>query len=78
MSTTLTGPQRATMERRLEEAREALHKLQIGGSAKVFVDQNGERIEYNSATVLQLTKYIRELEMALGLGGITGPLSVWM
>lgn len=74
----VTAADRATAMRRLEEAREALHRLQIGGSAKVFVDQNGERIEYNAATVTQLTKYIRELEMALGLTGGTGPLNVWL
>lgn len=73
-----TAAERAEAMQWLKEARSALHKLQTGQSPKVFVDQNGERIEYNAASVMQLTKYIRELEMALGLTGGSGPLNVWL
>lgn len=73
-----TAAERAEALQWLREARQALHKLNMGQSAKVFVDQNGERIEYNSASVGQLTKYIRELEIALGLGGGVGPMGVYL
>lgn len=51
-----------TARLRLKEAQDQLHKLMIGKSARVLVDQNGERIEYSSSTVAGLKAYIRELE----------------
>lgn len=57
----------------LTEARLAYHQLNMGQRAKVFVDQNGERIEYEGATRGQLLAYIRDLERQLGLGDILGP-----
>ena len=61
----------------LEDAERSYHMLATGQSAKVFVDQNGERIEYASGSLLQLAKYIAELKRQLGQC-VTGPLDVWM
>jgi len=70
----------STLQRRLAEAEEAYHKLNMGGQAKVFVDQNGERIEYNAATRGQLLSYIQSLKIEInGVVGAAGrPLNVWM
>ena len=58
----------------LTEAEAQLHKLNMGLQAKVFVDQNGERIEYNAATRGQLVAYIADLKRQLGIAGtIIGP-----
>jgi len=68
----------ATLTKWLAEAEKSYHMLATGMQAKVFVDQNGERIEYNSASLAQLAKYINELKRQLGLLTVTGPLNVWM
>jgi len=60
----------------LNEARAAYHDLNMGRRAKVFVDQNGERIEYEGSTRGQLLAYIRELERQLGIGSVIGPSTV--
>lgn len=57
----------------LGEAETAYHQLNMGIRAKVFVDQNGERIEYEGSTRGQLLAYINDLKRQLGLGGIIGP-----
>lgn len=46
----------------LTEAREAYHLLNTGRSVRVFVDQNGERVEYSAASASRLRQYIAELE----------------
>lgn len=53
--------------KRLREAENAWHELQMGSQARVFVDQNGERIEYTPANRSSLRAYILELRVALGL-----------
>ena len=68
----------ATLTRWLTEAEQAYHQLNIGGQAKVFVDQNGERIEYNAATRGQLFAYIQDLRSQLASGTTGSPLQVWM
>lgn len=65
------------MKVRLAEAEAAYHRLMMGGQAKVFVDQNGERVEYNAGSATQLSKYISELKRLLGISS-AGPLNVWM
>lgn len=74
----LDAATRAKLQKRLEEAEDAQHTLAIGGQAKVFVDQNGERVEYASATALGLTKYIFTLKAQLGLLNTAGPVQPWM
>lgn len=61
---------------RLVEAEDALHQLLTGTSARVFVDQNGERVEYTSANAARLRAYIEELkrEIASSELGSNGPL----
>ena len=50
-----------TPEERLAEARAALHALMIGQAARVYVDQNGERVEYNPASASKLAAYVDQL-----------------
>lgn len=77
----VTDPiERAKLQAKLDEARDALHKLQLGQSARVLVDQNGERVEFTPATVTRLTAYIAELEALLGLanGRASAPMRfIW-
>lgn len=74
----LTPEEVAVYKTRLQEAEEAYHSLTIGGSARVFVDQNGERVEFVSARSAQLKAYIADLRIKLGLDlGVTGPMKVW-
>jgi hypothetical protein len=47
---------------KLSEARAALHLLVIGKSARVVVDQNGERVEFTAANRAALESYIASLE----------------
>ena len=51
----------------LTEAETAYHRLQMGGAVRVFVDQNGERIEYSAVNRLNLLSYINELRALLGM-----------
>jgi hypothetical protein len=74
----MTPQERAILEKRLAEAEDSYHALMMGRSLKVFVDQNGERVEYSGSTALQLSKYIAELKRQLGLTAGSGPLNVWM
>lgn len=50
----------------LDEARKAYHALMTGTSARVLVDQNGERVEFVAANKASLYNYILQLEAALG------------
>ncbi len=55
----------ATTAQLLEQARDARHKLVTGQLARVFMDQNGERVEFNKTTIGDLESYIRQLELQL-------------
>lgn len=55
----------ATTAELLAQAQEAKHKLVTGQMARVFVDQNGERVEYTATNLKYLSDYIRELEMLI-------------
>lgn len=61
---------------RLVEAENAYHDLVTGRSPRVFVDQNGERIEYNAANRQGLRQYIEELKARIGGVTMGGPLRV--
>lgn len=68
-----------TLKLWLAEAEVAYHKLNLGQQAKVFVDQNGERIEYNASTRGQLLAYIESLKLQInGTETAGSPLKVWM
>ncbi len=66
----------ATTAELLAEAKIAYHKLMTGTMASVFVDQNGERIEYTQINAFRLAAYIAELERQMGV--VRGPMRVWM
>ena len=76
MTSCLTDAQRAILTARLAEAETAYHNLMVSGQAKVFVDQNGERIEYTTSSARNLMAYIASLRYQLNPCG-AGPLNVW-
>lgn len=61
----LTEQERAVLLARLDEAREALHQLEIG-RAEVSLNYNGESIAFVAADRGSLRQYIRDLEAQLG------------
>lgn len=65
-----------TLEERLAEAEAAYHKLMIGEAAKVYVDQNGERLEFNVMSASKLAAYIADLKRQLGMA--IGPMRVFL
>ena len=46
----------------LQQAQDAKHKLVTGQLARVFVDQNGERVEFTATNIAALNRYISELQ----------------
>jgi hypothetical protein len=63
----------------LVDAQQAMHNITTGQQAKVYVDQNGERVEYQMSNVNTLRSYITELKSALGiLTKPIGPMRFWM
>ena len=67
----------ATLQLRLTQAEDQYHRLMMGQAARVFVDQNGERVEYVAANSSKLAAYIADLKRQLGLLA-QGPLNVWL
>lgn len=55
-----------TTQERLDAAEDALHQMIVGGATRVFVDQNGERVEYSVPSIPRLKGYIMELKIELG------------
>ena len=51
----------ATNAEMLVQAQSAMHDLRTGRSARVVVDQNGERVEFTSTNIGSLRAYIDEL-----------------
>lgn len=70
----LSAEDTATYTQYLTDAKAAYHKLMLGTSARVFVDQNGERVEYTAANRASLSSYIKSLEYALGLSAPGRPI----
>lgn len=56
------------LQQQLVDAKRAYHELQTGRAVRVFVDQNGERVEYTAASGPRLMTYIRQLEQAIQTG----------
>lgn len=54
-----------TLQTRLAEAEAAYHRLMSGQSARVVVDQNGERVEFSSVSAGSLYAYIARLRAEL-------------
>lgn len=61
----LTEQERAVLLARLDDAREALHQLEIGRS-EVSLNYNGEAMAFTAADRGSLRQYIRDLEAQLG------------
>lgn len=74
----LTSEERATLTTRLAEAENALHQLSMGTMARIYVDQNGERVEFTATNSMRLRAYILELKALLGKATGHGPLKVSM
>ena len=75
----LTDEERAAISANLKDAEMAYHKLRTGAQARIFVDQNGERVEFAVANADRLRAYIMEMKAQLGLPtGIIGPMQPWM
>ncbi len=49
----------------ITDARCQYHLLMTGQAAVVYVDQNGERVEFRPASAALLADYIRDLERQL-------------
>ena len=64
------------LQARLDEAEEALHRIELGQGVRVFVDQNGERIEYTASNRSSLQAYIRKLKFQLNPSSEGGPMGI--
>lgn len=78
LQTTLTEDQRLVLIGRLADAETAYHTLLLGGTARVYVDQSGERVEFAPANASRLAAYIQSLKMQLGLIGVSRPAGVFI
>lgn len=56
----------------LKEAEAAYHSLMTGTSARVVVDQNGDKVEFTPANSTKLAGYITQLQLALGISPAGG------
>jgi len=64
--------ERQTLQTQLNEAKQALHKLEIGQSA-VTLAYDGESITYTAANRTSLQAYIRRLQAELGVAAQASP-----
>jgi hypothetical protein len=62
-----------TLVEKIADAEAKFHSLVTGSLARVFVDQNGERIEYNPANAPRLAAYIADLK-SQQTGCVVGPM----
>jgi len=75
----LTTEERAIYQARLTAAQSAYHELLVGTSARVVVDQNGERVEYAVTNRAALKAYIQELiDILAGVSTRSGPMKTWL
>lgn len=63
----------ATLQEQLNVATEAYSKLISGGAATVYVDQNGERIEYQAGSAPRLLSWIYTLQSQITAGATVVP-----
>lgn len=66
----------ATLQTRLDQAEEAYHQLMLGTAVRVFVDQNGERIEYFASDKAKLAAYIKQLKFQIDNSSQEGPMGI--
>lgn len=62
-----------TLTEKLADAEAKYHQLLTGQSARVIVDQNGERVEFTAINAARLSAYIADLRRQLG-GAASGPM----
>lgn len=62
-----------TLTEKLADAEAKYHQLLTGQSARVIVDQNGERVEFTAISASRLAAYIADLKRQLG-GAASAPL----
>lgn len=75
----LSTEERALLQTRLTAAEAAYHELLLGTSARVVVDQNGERVEYTATNRTALKAYIQELKDKLAcVNTRSGPMKTWL
>lgn len=67
-----------TLQEQLTDAKATLHEWIMGRTARVYVDQNGERVEYSTAGMAHLRRYIDELERQISGAAISGPMRPWL
>lgn len=73
----MTPERREVLTKRLEEAEDAWHTLMLGQTPRVFVDQNGERVEFTMNSKDSLRGYILDLKTQLGIrGSMFGPMNI--
>lgn len=62
-----------TDQERLAQAESAYHDLMTGSATKVFVDQNGERVEFIAAKKSDLYSYIQQLRGSVAPNTVNVP-----
>ncbi len=73
----MTEAEKLALEADLADARKQYHLLLTGQQARVYVDQNGERLEFTSANRGALSQYIAGIERKLAGGSRpSGPMQV--
>ena len=65
-----------TKQERLEQAEAAYADMIMGLTVRVFVDQNGERVEYKAGDADKLAAYIRRLKFELNPTSQAGPMGI--
>lgn len=68
MACELTPEEIAAIKAKIADAEEKYHQLMLGNSAHVFVDQNGERVEYTAIRRSDLLAYLNYLRGLLPAG----------
>jgi len=68
-----------TLAEQLADAKAQYHLLVTGQQARVYVDQNGERVEFSAANRGELAKYIQRLEnLIASTVSRSGPMRILM
>lgn len=65
------------LQKQLQEAEQAYHRLMTGASVVLFKDSNGETVQYSAVSANKLLGYIMSLKQQLGRLPHAGPMRVW-
>lgn len=65
------------LQKQLDEAQQAYHRLMTGESVVMLKDSNGETVQYSAVSANKLLGYITSLKQQLGLLTNTGPMRVF-